>query len=74
MSKCANWQKHSWFLDQLQLLQVPHGAGMEAMRIEVSCISFLLSQGGCGSTTAEPGTFSYLFKVDTHGKLFFAGV
>ena len=29
------WQKHSWFLDQLKLLQVPHGAGMEAMRIEV---------------------------------------
>lgn len=30
-------QKHSWFLDQLRLLQAPHGAGMEAMRIEV-CI------------------------------------
>ncbi|CAN0188052.1 unnamed protein product [Pylaiella littoralis] len=30
------WQKHSWFLDQLKLLQVPHGAGMEAMRIEVN--------------------------------------
>lgn len=28
-------QKHSWFLDQLRMLQVPHGAGMEAMRIEV---------------------------------------
>ncbi|CAB1116618.1 unnamed protein product [Ectocarpus sp. CCAP 1310/34] len=30
------WQKHSWFLDQLKLLQVPHGGGMEAMRIEVN--------------------------------------
>ncbi|CAM9207238.1 unnamed protein product [Chrysoparadoxa australica] len=29
------WQKHVWLLDQLRLLQVPYGGGMEAMRIEV---------------------------------------
>jgi hypothetical protein len=29
------WSKHIWFLDQLEMLQVPYGAGSEAMRIEV---------------------------------------
>ncbi|CAM9483914.1 unnamed protein product [Phaeothamnion confervicola] len=29
------WQKHVWLLDQLSILQVPHGAGLEAMKIEV---------------------------------------
>ncbi|KAG5191938.1 E3 ubiquitin-protein ligase NEDD4 [Tribonema minus] len=29
------WQKHVWLLEQLRVLQLPHGAGLEAMRIEV---------------------------------------
>jgi hypothetical protein len=31
------WQKHVWLLDQLKLLQLPHGAGLE-----VRCTEHLL--------------------------------